>query len=339
MPYEKNLAEPPSSPFKIYFTKKPLPRSNGAPSARPASSSRIGNWIRPAIVLILSLNLIGYPGKLAAKSNEYPSGDGKIRIYNYHLNEFAEIEFRKNKALIPTGVKQIQKILRSRDNEEIASVDLRLLDLLDHLQDYFKADTIEIISGYRRQELNDQLLKNGRNVSPRSLHVQGKAIDFHIDEIREETLRNYLQKLNLGGVGYYGPLDFIHVDTGRPRRWGSSGTFARKLIGILESTAPIQLTSDKNDYSPADPLYFTWDFKVGYDSKSVSDIRLEHFWRGKWIACPVQPVPEKKSTLPISTLLCPQGNMLQPFGKYRWTFRVKGLGHLHSSNEFYLKKQ
>jgi hypothetical protein len=222
----------------------------------------------------------------------------------------------------------------------VIAIDPKLIDLLDHLQDHFQIDTIEIISGYRNPAFNKKLFQSGRQVSPRSLHMKGKAIDIHIDEIKEETLRDYLQGLKLGGVGYYGPLDFVHIDTGPVKSWGGQDNFARKLIGILDASAPVQLTSDKNDYLPGDQLYFEWKFSEGLNPKNVEGVRLEHFWRGEWVPCPSsKSIPEKESLLPIADLNCPVGYEDSNFGKYRWIFRIKGQKELLSSNEFYLKKQ
>ena len=277
------------------------------------------------------------PSPLRAKS--YPRGDGTLRLYNYYLKENIEIQFRKKGRLDSKEIARAEHFFRSRDNEESIPIDTRLLDLLDHLQDYYQVDTIEIISGYRRPAFNQQLLNNGRKVSPRSLHMKGKAVDFHIDEIKEETIRDYLTGLKLGGVGYYGPLDFIHIDTGPVKSWGGSEKFARKLIGILAQGAPIQLTSDKNDYLPGDSLFFQWTFAKGYGPKKVQAVRLEHFWRGEWVPCPSREIPERNSLLPIADLNCPVGYDDSQFGKYRWIFKIKGQDELLSSNEFYLKKQ
>src|SRR5262245_751333 len=175
----------------------------------------------------------------ATASPAYPRGDGQVRIFNYHLNEFAEVRFRQGDTLLPAGLAQVNALLRSRDNSEQAPIDPRLLDLIDHLQDHFQADTIEVISGYRRKEFNDSLLKTGHTVSPVSLHTKGQAIDIHIDEVREETLRDYALGLGLGGVGYYGPLDFVHLDVGPVRRWGEGSAAPRKLVGVLQPQAAL----------------------------------------------------------------------------------------------------
>ncbi len=273
-----------------------------------------------------------------AHAQTYPRGDGNLRVFNYHLNEFAEIKFRQGDQWLPSGLDQFNRLLRSRDNSEVITIDPKLLDLIDFLQDHFGADTIEIISGYRRKEFNEELLKTGHTVSPVSLHTKGEALDIHIDEIREEILRDYLLSLKLGGVGYYGPLDFVHIDTGPFRKWGEAGNFQRKLVGVLDPQAPVQLTSDKNDYLPGESLEFTWNVPVGMDWGKIREVKLEHFWRGRWLACDQEGEKKKSFGLSASTFLCRKDGTLSNLGKYRWTFKIEGNDALLSSNEFYLKK-
>lgn len=229
-------------------------------------------------------------------------------------------------------------LLRSRDNSEQAPIDPRLLDLIDHLQDHFQADAVEIISGYRRKEFNENLLKNGHSVSPVSLHTKGQALDIHIDEIREETLRDYLLGLRLGGVGYYGPLDFVHIDVGPVRRWGEGVAAPRKLVGVLKPEAPVQLTSDKNDYLPGETLLFTWSGDAAQIDR-VTGLRLEHFHRGRWLACPSSAGTSKTFRLPTTNLRCAAEDRAAALGKFRWIFQLPDLPEPLSSNEFYLKKE
>lgn len=273
----------------------------------------------------------------SAQGQSFPRGDGRVRIFNYHLNEFAEVDFRQGESILPQGLSQVNALLRSRDNSEQAPIDPRLLDLIDHLQDHFQVDTIEIISGYRRKEFNENLLKNGHAVSPVSLHTKGQALDIHIDELREEGLRDYLQGLGLGGVGYYGPLDFIHIDVGPVRRWGE-GQGARKLVGVLKPEAPVQLTSDRNDYLPGETLLFTWTTPEAFRFEEVQALQLELFRRGKWLPCPMDAAKAKDFRLPATSLQCETGAKTPSYGKFRWTFRIPGNPDLLSSNEFYFKK-
>ena len=261
------------------------------------------------------------------------TGDGKIKIFNYHLNEFLEIEFKKNGQWIQEAIPKIQHLLRSRDDASTTQIDLTLIDWLDALQDHFEADTIEIISGYRRKELNDKLLKEGHSVSPVSLHTQGKALDIHIDEIREETLRDYLLSLKLGGVGYYQSLDFVHLDRGPFRTWQELGE--RKLVGVLNPKAHLQLTSNANDYLPQSTLEFKWS-----DSQNLpQSLRLEVFFRGQWIkkAFFKNPQTQNWKLLSRNELFWDKNKKIQ-FGKYRWIFKSEGSEEENSSNEFYLKR-
>lgn len=265
-------------------------------------------------------------------------GDGSVKLFNYHLNEFIELKFRENGRPIPEALAKANEFLRSRGNQQEKNIELSLLDLIDHLQDHFAADTIEIISAYRDQEFNSNLLKNGHNVSPKSLHTQGRALDIHIDEIREETLKEYLESLHFGGIGFYPSLDFVHVDNGPERHW-SENAGARKLIGVLNPEAPVQLTSDKNDYLPEENLFFTWSFQKDTQIKQVQGLRLELFREGKWTVCTAPMLQGKKLGLPSHTLLCKPNDKTVTFGKYRWTFKVAGSEEQLSSNEFYLKKR
>jgi len=290
---------------------------------RPKTTGAIG-------LLFLSLFLSFSSSSFAQNSLQ---GDGKIKLFNYHLNEFLEVQFKGPDGYQAQALEKINQLLRSRDNSEVKNINPQLLDLIDFIQDHFKADTVEVISGYRRQEFNDSLLKKGHSVSPSSLHIQGKALDIHLDEIREETLRDYVQSLKSGGVGYYGPLDFVHVDLGPARRWGENN-FSRKLVGVLESQAAIQLTSTQNDYLPGENPKLDWKMPSSETLQSLKELKLEHFWQGKWVTCNSLPVQNPVMINP-EKISCP--NISQKFGKYRILFEKEG--KTLSSNEFYLKKE
>ena len=49
--------------------------------------------------------------------------------------------------------------------------------------------------------------------------IPGKAIDVRLRGMETATLHDIAISLERGGVGYYGKSDFVHVDTGRVRRW------------------------------------------------------------------------------------------------------------------------
>ena len=56
-------------------------------------------------------------------------------------------------------------------------------------------------------------------VAAGSLHMQGQAIDIRLPDVALAKLRAAALSVARGGVGYYPVSDFVHVDTGRVRRW------------------------------------------------------------------------------------------------------------------------
>jgi uncharacterized protein YcbK (DUF882 family) len=77
----------------------------------------------------------------------------------------------------------------------------------------------EIISGYRSPATNRELHAKSSAVASHSLHMSGKAIDVRLADVRLTHLRDAALALKAGGVGYYADADFVHLDTGRVRRW------------------------------------------------------------------------------------------------------------------------
>lgn len=80
----------------------------------------------------------------------------------------------------------------------------------------------QVISGYRCAATNDRLrTSRGGGVAKRSLHMDGKAINIRIPGVSLAELHNAALSLKAGGVGYYPRDQFVHIDTGRVRSWGT----------------------------------------------------------------------------------------------------------------------
>ncbi len=99
-------------------------------------------------------------------------------------------------------------------------MELPLLDLLYTLQGVLATPKpFQIISGYRSPQTNAMLAAHSGGVAKSSLHMQGRAIDIHVEGIPLDQLRRAAIALQVGGVGYYPASNFVHVDTGRVRAW------------------------------------------------------------------------------------------------------------------------
>lgn len=145
-----------------------------------------------------------------------------LGFFNTHTNEILKATYWRDGAYDVAAVKDINQILRDHRTGEVFGMDLPLLDLLVDL--HRRTDSqkpFEIISGYRSPQSNATLASaSGGGVAKKSLHMQGKAIDIRLRDVKLNNLREAALALKLGGVGYYPKSDFVHVDTGRVRQWG-----------------------------------------------------------------------------------------------------------------------
>ena len=99
-------------------------------------------------------------------------------------------------------------------------IDPELLDLVYDVRASLGSNgTYEVISAYRSPKTNEMLRNLGRGVAKKSQHLLGKAIDVRLRNIDSIDLRDAALKIKRGGVGYYAKSDFVHIDTGRVRRW------------------------------------------------------------------------------------------------------------------------
>lgn len=139
---------------------------------------------------------------------------------NIHNGEKLKSEYWVEGSYIPDELAHINKFLRDYRNNKALPIDLKLLDLVHALGDAVDAPSgFEIICGYRSPETNEYLRKRSSGVAEKSLHLKGQAMDLCVPGRSLKKVHEAALRLGLGGVGYYPKSDFIHVDTGRVRRW------------------------------------------------------------------------------------------------------------------------
>lgn len=78
---------------------------------------------------------------------------------------------------------------------------------------------VQLISGYRSLQTNNELRRKSSGVAKQSYHTRGQAMDFHIEGLQLSNVRKAALKMGAGGVGYYPKSNFIHIDTGPVRTW------------------------------------------------------------------------------------------------------------------------
>ena len=149
-----------------------------------------------------------------------PAGARKLIFYNLHTHERLEVVYKKEDQYILPAIEEINYILRDHRTDEVHSIDPNLLDFLyDVLHEVDYHGDIHVVSGYRSPETNKKLREKHPGISAKSLHMQGKALDFRLPGVDTRKLRDKALSLKRGGVGYYERVDFIQIDTGRVRFW------------------------------------------------------------------------------------------------------------------------
>ncbi len=145
----------------------------------------------------------------------------KLSLLNLHTGESITATYWAEGQYQGSELAAINNILRDHRTGDVHQMDSGLLDLLYMLHQKVDAKkSFQVISGYRSPKTNAALNKKSNGVAKKSLHMQGKAIDIQLPGCELSALRNAAISCQKGGVGYYPKSNFIHIDTGRVRRWG-----------------------------------------------------------------------------------------------------------------------
>ena len=156
----------------------------------------------------------------AAAAPDRLAGDGTVKLYHQWHQETLEIRYKDERGrAIPGAMARIRHFMRCRLTGREEEVPLKLIEVIDTLQDGFSGRTVTVICGYRSPELNGALASDSPSVSRKSLHMRGWAADIKIEGVRTSALRGAARALLAGGVGYYPSDGFVHVDTGPVRSW------------------------------------------------------------------------------------------------------------------------
>lgn len=175
--------------------------------------------VRTSGVLYALLSLAAGAGLLAP-----PPAAGiderALSFYHTHTNQRIDVAYARGGEYLESGLDEISAFLSDFRTGERRTIDPDLLDLLYDLREKLGSDgAFEVISAYRSPKTNEMLRKRGSGVASKSQHMVGKAIDVRLPDVALERLRDTAIEMQRGGVGYYRDSNFVHLDTGRVRRW------------------------------------------------------------------------------------------------------------------------
>lgn len=148
------------------------------------------------------------------------SSSKTLALNNIHTGETLKLTYFEQGHYIKDALQEISYLLRDYHTGDIHPIDPALLDQLYDLKLALGIDKFfYVFSGYRSPRTNTKLRKRFRSVAKHSLHMQGRAIDIHVDGLETRKIRNAALAMRRGGVGYYPRSGFVHLDTGSFRSW------------------------------------------------------------------------------------------------------------------------
>jgi uncharacterized protein YcbK (DUF882 family) len=160
---------------------------------------------------------------IASSTGAQPGPEYRLRFFHTHTNERIDIVYRRGDTYLPEALDRLDYYLRDWRTGEVHHYNPHLFDLLHDLLASVGEpnDEISVICGYRTPQTNELLRARHAHtgVAVHSLHMQAEAIDVRLPDLSTARLRDAALALHRGGVGYYQASNFVHVDTGRVRRW------------------------------------------------------------------------------------------------------------------------
>jgi uncharacterized protein YcbK (DUF882 family) len=169
-------------------------------------------------------------------------------LFNPKNGHKETIQYRLRDGSYPLAAReQIDRVFGLNKTDSIEHISLRLIALLDHIQDHYGKgkQTIRLDSAYRSPTSNKDLRDQGRIVAKASTHMEGMAVDITIAGVSGKHLWKSLREKNCCGVGWYGKHS-VHVDTGPARFW--TGATSKVKTDISEHNKKILLRTDRDIY-------------------------------------------------------------------------------------------
>jgi uncharacterized protein YcbK (DUF882 family) len=175
------------------------------------------------------------------------SGDGVLDLAHAHFDERVALRYRSGSSEYDAdALARIRHHMRSREDGREGEVSLRLIELIDFVEDLSRPERLVLVSGYRSPEFNADLKSRGRSVASASTHTEGLAADVQLAGVDLRRLWLDLRRLEVGGVGFYEKEGFLHLDTGKARFWEAATSGVSK--GLSEANARLFARTDFDRY-------------------------------------------------------------------------------------------
>ncbi|MDP2063461.1 MAG: DUF882 domain-containing protein [Phaeovulum sp.] len=146
----------------------------------------------------------------------------RIRMFSGRTGESIDMVYWVEGEYIKEAMAEISRFMRDVRNNQVIGIDPRTIDIAAASHRLMEASApYNMLSGYRSKETNDAMRRVSRGVAANSLHIQGQAADLRLDGRSVSQIYRAAAACNAGGVGKYSRSNFVHMDCGPLRTWGS----------------------------------------------------------------------------------------------------------------------
>ena len=145
-----------------------------------------------------------------------------LRMFSGRTGERIETIYWIEGEYIAEALREINVFMRDWRTSEAISIDTRTVDIMAASARLMDAsEPYQLLSGYRSPQTNALLRRSSSRVARNSLHMKGQAADLRLAGHSVRQIASAASACRAGGVGRYSGSNFVHIDCGIVRTWGS----------------------------------------------------------------------------------------------------------------------
>ncbi len=167
--------------------------------------------------------LAAAPASASAPALLKGAGDFRnLHLVNGRTGEWLKTVYWIEGNYIPEALQAVDHIMRDWREDLVHKISPHTIDILSATHRLLDcAEPFHVLSGYRSPKTNALLRRRSRGVALNSYHLKGMAADIQLKTRSVEQISRTGLSLRAGGVGRYSRSEFVHLDSGPIRDWGS----------------------------------------------------------------------------------------------------------------------
>lgn len=146
----------------------------------------------------------------------------RVRMYSGRTGESIDTVYWVDGKYIRESLNEINIFMRDWRTGQAIGIDPRTIDVAAASHRLLQtSEPYMMLSGYRSPQTNAMLRRSSSGVARNSLHMTGKAADLRLKSRSVGQMVQAAAACRAGGVGKYSGSNFVHMDCGPVRIWGS----------------------------------------------------------------------------------------------------------------------